>query len=707
MKNALIRIMAFLLALISICTFIIGSTFKGISTEFDFTGYDTFEEFYAGGTKESADSFLENNMSYLKHYGQTNSKENLVELISYDADNYLQGTQIKLTDEDGTVLFDNIKSDESEFMSSLTDTITITGYPVGTAIMFELQYLNEFDYLYSLNEIKNNFYLKENGQITYIEPISEYDEESDSIIYTVNGDSYKAGDIFTGKNGEVFELNKYGELIVTQTGSNSEVLIAELHLTDEVYLGYMFGQEAGILNLIEQIFLTREIIDGVIIVSAIVCAISMFILVSFIGNKKGTNEVSLNFIDRIPLEIIAFINALLSALIYTYGWLFYEYSYNLVLLSLGFIVLVQLLTFVTIVARLKAKTFIKNSFTYKFIKWALSPIRYFIGVIKYAFLEIPLVLKAVSVVLAFGILTLMFRYYNDALFFVLFLAAILFMITYIYLANLKSSIKKISEGDFDYKTDTKYMVLDFKEMAENLNKINEGLEEATQKKIKSERLKTELITNVSHDIKTPLTSIINYVDLIKKQNIQDDTVNEYIEVLDRQSQKLKRLIVDLVDASKINSGNVDAELENISISVVLEQIEGEYKEKLQKQNLELISSYPLENINVLLDSKHLNRIIDNLMGNILKYSLNGTRVYLEVKNYENTASIILKNTSKQMLNISADELMQRFVRGDESRNTEGNGLGLSIAESLMNVQGGKLEITVDGDLFKVEIIFNK
>ncbi len=712
MRNSIIRIIAFILTLISICTFIIGSTFRGISSSFHFDGYMSYEEFYEGENESQALDYLESSMSYFENYARSSSKENFLELVEYDAINYLDYTHIRVTDENNSVLFDNVSLDESEYLTSYKQTIEIKGYQNGEIAYFDLGYLDEFKHLYSLSEIEGNFYLKENGTISYIEPITNIDEDSLIVSYTINGEVYKSGDRFTGANNEIFELNEYGELVTIQSGELSSTLVVELFYNQDSSSGYAYSftgsSSDGMNEILEQVYCTRNIIDEIIIISAIICAISLFILITYTGKQKGTNEISLNFIDRMPLEITICINLGLSALIYTYGWLFYETSYNLMLLSLGFIVLIQLISLVTIVVRLKSKTLIKNSFTYIVIKWLLSPIRYFMGVLRYAFLEVPLVLKAVIIVIALGLLALIGVISSYFLWSIAMLAsAMIFLITYFYLANLKSSIKKISQGDLDYKTDTKYMILDFKEMAEDLNKINEGLEEATQKKIKSERLKAELITNVSHDIKTPLTSIINYVDLIKKQNIQDETVNEYIEVLDRQSQKLKRLTSDLVDASKINSGNIDSKLEDVNISVVLGQIEGEYKEKLSQKSLNLIVNYPNEDLIIKADGKHLNRIIDNLMINILKYSLENTRVYIDVKNSENLVSVIIKNTSKTQLNISADELMQRFVRGDESRNTEGNGLGLSIAQSLATVQEAHLDITVDGDLFKAEIVFNK
>lgn len=257
-----------------------------------------------------------------------------------------------------------------------------------------------------------------------------------------------------------------------------------------------------------------------------------------------------------------------------------------------------------------------------------------------------------------------------------------------------------------YKVDTKRLLWDFKSHGENLNNISSGMSAALDERIKSERLKTELITNVSHDIKTPLTSIINYVDLIKKEDIENETVQKYVEVLDRQSTRLKKLIEDLVEASKASTGNIKVDMAPCEVGVLLNQMQGEYEDKLKAAGLELIIKQPEESIRIMADGRHMWRIMDNLMNNICKYAQPSTRVYINLEVKDNRAVITFKNVSKYELNISADELMERFVRGDTSRNTEGSGLGLSIAKSLTELQGGRLELDIDGDLFKVIISFN-
>ncbi len=273
------------------------------------------------------------------------------------------------------------------------------------------------------------------------------------------------------------------------------------------------------------------------------------------------------------------------------------------------------------------------------------------------------------------------------------------------MTKLQEGGRRIAEGDLSTPIDTKGLYGDFKEHAENINKAGIGIAHAVDKQMKSERFKTELITNVSHDIKTPLTSIINYVDLIKKEEIHDEKLEEYISVLDRQSGRLKKLIEDLIEASKASTGNLSVNFENCDARVLLTQIVGEFEEKTAANQLEMIVESPDRPVNVRVDSRHIWRVFDNLLGNICKYAQPGTRVYITLVQKDQSAVICFKNISRYQLNISNEELLERFVRGDSSRNTEGSGLGLSIAQSLTELMNGKMELAVDGDLFKVTLTF--
>lgn len=272
----------------------------------------------------------------------------------------------------------------------------------------------------------------------------------------------------------------------------------------------------------------------------------------------------------------------------------------------------------------------------------------------------------------------------------------------VIMKDLQTAAKNIADGDLNYRVDTSKMRFDFKAHGEDLNRIGDGLSLAVDDRLKSERMKTELITNVSHDLKTPLTSIVNYVDLLKKEEL-DGTAGEYVEVLDRQSARLKKLTEDLVEASKASTGNLHVTLETVNVAEFLEQAQAEYSARLVKAGLTSVMQVPEEALPARSDGRYLWRIMDNLLGNACKYALPGTRVYISAERREEMVVISVKNISRDKLNISADELMERFVRGDSSRNTEGSGLGLSIAQSLAALMGGKLELTVDGDLFKAEV----
>ena len=272
-------------------------------------------------------------------------------------------------------------------------------------------------------------------------------------------------------------------------------------------------------------------------------------------------------------------------------------------------------------------------------------------------------------------------------------------------AVLKNTALSIAAGDVTEPVDTSKMLIDLEEQGNALNIIRTGMNDAMDERIKSERLKTELITNVSHDIKTPLTSIINYVDLMQKEKIDNEKIKEYLEVLDRQSGKLKKLIEDLIEASKAATGNIPMQMEKVNARVLLNQSIGEFEERLEQKNIKLVTGVPEEDIYIKADSRYLWRVFDNLMNNIVKYSQEGTRAYVDLKQLGDHVRFVFRNTSRDELNISADELMERFVRGDASRNTDGNGLGLSIASSLTEAMGGKLTLSIDGDLFKATVEF--
>ncbi len=273
--------------------------------------------------------------------------------------------------------------------------------------------------------------------------------------------------------------------------------------------------------------------------------------------------------------------------------------------------------------------------------------------------------------------------------------------------TLSAAGQAMANGDLSYCVDTSNMKREFREHGENLNSIGRGMAIAVNERMKSERFKTELITNVSHDLKTPLTSIVTYIDLLQKKDIQDEKAKEYIDTIARQSKKLKKLTEDLIDASKASSGALNVNMERVNISELLRQSSAEYGERMEAVNITPVVNMPEEDIYVRADGRLLWRVVENLLQNICKHGMPGTRAYLEARTENGRAVVSFKNISQQQLNIPVEELLERFVQGDESRSRGGSGLGLSIAESLTELMKGKLKLSLDGDLFKVELWFDE
>ncbi len=446
-------------------------------------------------------------------------------------------------------------------------------------------------------------------------------------------------------------------------------------------------------------------------ISAVMLTIYFFIVqIVMAGRKLGYDGVYLDIFDKLPLEVAALITIICLSIAVSFSNQNYNDSFFVII---SFILLP--IVFFSIVKRIKARTLLKNTLVYIVCRFVWRVCKFVYKFIASGVLKSPLVVKTLLFYLGwqFARLILFAMFGFEIEFIMLFtvlevpvICFLLIMLSHLF-SKLHKATKLIASGDFDTGVDTKYMFMDFLDFAGDLNRVSDGMNVAVDEKLKSERLKTELITNVSHDIKTPLTSIINYVDLIKKEESDNENIQEYTEVLERQSHKLNKLIQDLVEASKISTGNISVDMQATDLCVIAQQIDGEYNEKLAENSLELLLSLNIPHAMVMADSRHLQRIFDNVMSNVIKYSLSGTRVYIDIQETCTAYNIIIKNTSATQLNISADELMERFVRGDSSRNTDGNGLGLSIAQSLATAQGAVMDIKIDGDLFKVIISFDK
>ena len=424
------------------------------------------------------------------------------------------------------------------------------------------------------------------------------------------------------------------------------------------------------------------------------------------GHWAGHEGIHLTWLDKIPADVW------LIVLLCTFfiGWEAFYYGWGRVFFCAALVPLV-LLFLCAFAAQCKAGTVLRSALIARIARFLWRIVRsLFLGLWRIA-RSLPLIWKTAlaGLILVFIEFVLFMQDYYGTLaapFLALKLAELLAALYIaLNLRTLQKGGEKLARGDFSSPIDTKYLIGDFKRYGQELNDVQSGLEQAVQEQMKAEHLKTELITNVSHDIKTPLTSIVNYVDLLKKEDIPSPEAREYIAVLDRQSHRLKKLTEDLVEASKASSGVLNVDLQPTDVNVLFSQIEGEYQERLAACQLTLVTQPPAPGTVIRADSRLLSRVMDNLVSNICKYALPSTRVYVVSTLSREAVTISFKNVSRDELNISPDELMERFVRGDASRHTEGSGLGLSIARSLVQLQGGRFDLAIDADLFRADITF--
>lgn len=450
-------------------------------------------------------------------------------------------------------------------------------------------------------------------------------------------------------------------------------------------------------------------------VVSLLAAIMLFIyLIYAAGRKRGAEDIELNGIDRIPLDVYIVLLLLLSFVSVSFAD---SVSYGItatvqIIVFMLFTVIIYVLLisfFMTVAVRIKTGTIFRNTLVFVVLKYVIKGLEYLAISIVWIIRGLPLIWKSI---IGFVLYMILNMFMNFALFrgdgtgaflWLVFHAALFFFMCAVTLQlyTLKKGGEKLAAGNLSYKIPISKLLWDFRSHAQNLNDVGEGMQRAVDERMKSERFKTELITNVSHDIKTPLTSIINYVDLLKKEDLQNDTAAGYIEVLERQSARLKKLTEDLISASKASSGNIAVNTERTDVAELLSQCAAEYTERFAAADLKPVLSLPDEPLLIEADGKLLWRVLDNLLSNICKFSMAGTRVYFSAEKNENKVRVVLRNISAEPLNLTPEELMERFVRGDLSRNTEGSGLGLSIARSLTELQKGTLSIETDGDLFKV------
>ena len=529
---------------------------------------------------------------------------------------------------------------------------------------------------------------------------SEKNKEDASVSYTTHEDYYLDSNYTLWVNmGNTSPKTTYQMVVILPQNVGTDWNSTDLYVQANTLLNFVYSMRYTALVTM--------------FVSFIIGAAAFVFLMCAAGHRNGTDEIVTTVWDHLWLDVFA-VGAVLAEV-----FVFYVAAIFLINVDVAYL---PFILFVTAVATLcmgwlLLLLLLSFSVRVKLGKWWRHTLCYqlFRKIGQFARMiweNIGFLWKVILVmlVLAFfeDIGVLMFFNSDIALLLWLLEKLVLYPLVLWYcvqLNQLKNGTEKIAGGEPGYQISTKRMTGIFKEQGEQINHISDGMTHAIEERMKSERFKTELITNVSHDIKTPLTSIINYVDLLEKEELHNETAQEYLEVLERQSSRLKKLIEDLIEASKASTGNLPVHLERLEAGIFMTQTVGEFEEKTKEAGLDLVIEKPETPVYIMADSRHFWRVIDNLMNNICKYAQSGTRVYINLEVKEAQVSITFRNTSKYPLNISSDELMERFVRGDASRNTEGSGLGLSIANSLMDLMGGTFRLYVDGDLFKVVLGF--
>lgn len=504
-------------------------------------------------------------------------------------------------------------------------------------------------------------------------------ERTDYLSYPIELDRRES-------DGERTEDSEYGELLMWLEPG---LPVQDEFLRWEQVLADWTANRAGILIAAVACFLAG------VLLTVFLCVVS--------GHKKGREGIYLCWFHRIPGDLLLAAYAV-GAVLLCYGMAesfsyYMSWGFGLRLAAsalcaagLAFLVVSWLVTFT---ARCKARSLLRDTV----IGWICVKLWHGCRAVAEA---LPLTWKVALSGAVYLIFSLILA--PGPVWIVLSAAVLVYLCRWAYRwKQVRQGAREIISGNLSYRINSEKMPPDLRRHAEELNNLGQAIGAAVEERMRSEHFKAELITNVSHDLKTPLTSIISYVDLLKKERIENPRAREYLDVLDRKSQRLKKLTEDLVEASKASTGALKVERERIDLVQLTEQALGEYEERLRESGLTVVRTLPAQPVWVIADGRHLWRIMDNLLSNCGKYALEGTRVYVEVQDFADCAKLRVKNISREELNIPAQQLTERFVRGDESRTMEGSGLGLSIAQSLAELQQGGFEIEVDGDLFKVTV----
>lgn len=560
--------------------------------------------------------------------------------------------------------------------------------------------------LYTYSEGDDRFYPINSASTQKITGIESYPDTMLTLGFTYNGSHYAYEDTDAEPG---FYWTGDDTLTYTDVSSTYTItcyLLKDMPYNDQYRRLYLFSNT---------LYRERYVLCGITAGLLIPALILLVLLCCTVGRVNGKDEAVLNPIHRIPGEI-ALIPIVLGVALGLSGLDSSFSYYPTALIGLGFSAAICapfLVYFVTtLCARIKTHTLLHNTLCARLWRFIRKAGKSATAAGAAVFLHLPLIWKVMGAYLALCILELiglgLLFWGNGILYFFWVIEKLLLggVIAYVCMSflRLKSGAERISAGDYNTKVSTEHLVLEFKSTAETLNHIQDGINTAVESRMRSERLKTELITNVSHDLKTPLTSIVSYVDLLKQEPAGSPAAEEYLQVLDRQSARLKKLIEDLVEASKASTGNITVHAAPLDFSMMLGQALGEYNERLEKAGLTPVAKLPEAPVMISADGRLLWRILDNLLGNAVKYAMPGTRLYVTLT-ADTHAIVTFRNISREPLDVTPEELMERFVRGDSSRHTEGNGLGLSIAQSLAESMGGEFLLSVDGDLFKAAVVF--
>ena len=586
--------------------------------------------------------------------------------------------------------------------------VTLLGMGYGTADAFQDDPSGQ-QAMEQMMDRAVRYALTENEDYDYFNYSAEYQLERaigfSAQVYNLDGE-------LVGVWGEI------PDHVLAQTSGkvsvDGEAFIVDGYLSNRLPAGSELALRLDLYNLLHSLsFGATAALTALMFILAMAALVFLFCAA---GHKAGREGITLNWQDRVPLDLYLCLAVVLACLapapyLAYYGGML---ALNITILCLTVFAeaVLALAVLLSLAARLKKGKWWRNTLCWRLVRWCKKLWRRFWGGLTELVRILPMtwraILAALAVLMAQSVLTVCIFAFYDGFFFVPVVAAmdIALLAGAAWLARQLRMVRDmgsaLAAGDLEAHLDTEKMYFDVKRHAEDLNAIGVGMNKAVEQRLKSERLKTELITNVSHDIKTPLTSIVNYVDLLKKEELPP-AAQEYLMVLDRQSHRLKKLTEDLVEASKASTGNVTVNLEPIVVNEIIHQAIGDYDEKLAAGKLEVIVNTYEGNLMALADGRLLWRVLDNLLSNVCKYALAGTRVYVDLAAGDGKVVLSIKNISREALNVSAEELMERFVRGDASRHTEGSGLGLNIARSLMDLMGGSFALHVDGDLFKAEL----